>query len=666
MPNIKNKIENHNNRLLANPPTTETKKCNCRTKSDCPLNQNCLQKSIVYQAQVTRLDSNTAETYVGLCETDFKTRRSPLVLLQSTQEKKRCNVMAAHTFSVVWAAAFNFLGPDNDSQDLFLYRQRNYVLHQLLQKECHELLRFKREAIDANHLSSALLTERRVYDRLLNAMVECRAKNSLVRAPASTTTEVVILPGNGSKTATTAEPKKSTVLQGLWSTPRDCQEYYDHGSKTSGPYVIAPPAYNSTEFYVWCDFFDGHGWTVFQKRFNGNVNFYRNWTEYKEGFGNVSDEHWLGLEKLHAITLTNRKMNIRIKEVNKTAVSGTWANVSIDDETSKYKLHVSDSEYTGSLLSVGLSYHDGMAFSTKDQDNDISTLHCAAAYPVVWTTTSNLLGPDNDSQDLFLYQQRNYALHQLLQKECPDLARIKREEFDANHLSSALFAERKVYNRLLNSLVKCRAKDSLIRVPASATTELVTSPGTKSITAMTEQREPSTVSPSLKSTPKDCQEYYDRGLQTSGSYVIAPPAYNGTEFYVWCDFFDGHGWTVFQKRFNGKVNFYRNWTEYKEGFGSVSDEHWLGLEKLHAITLTNRKLNIRIKEVNKTAVSGTWTNVSIDDESSKYKLHVTDSGYTGCLYQFGLAYHDGMAFSTKDQDNDISPMDCAAYYHGEY
>lgn len=33
---------------------------------------------------------------------------------------------------------------------------------------------------------------------------------------------------------------------------------------------------------------------------------------------------------------------------------------------------------------------------------------------------------------------------------------------------------------------------------------------------------------------------------------------------------------VIQKRFNGYVNFDRTWEEYKKGFGSVSEEYWLG------------------------------------------------------------------------------------------
>ena len=79
MSNTKRIIDNHNKRILKSSELTantgkDNKTCNCRQKNTCPLNGNCLQSSVVYQASVTRQDNNITETYVGLTENDFKTR----------------------------------------------------------------------------------------------------------------------------------------------------------------------------------------------------------------------------------------------------------------------------------------------------------------------------------------------------------------------------------------------------------------------------------------------------------------------------------------------------------------------------------------------------------------------------------------------------------------
>ena len=92
MNNAKQIIDNHNKRILtAHAKTNATtaaadsaptiinnnnKKCNCRQKNSCPLNGNCLQPAVIYQATVTRKDTNTTETYIGLTANDFKTRYS--------------------------------------------------------------------------------------------------------------------------------------------------------------------------------------------------------------------------------------------------------------------------------------------------------------------------------------------------------------------------------------------------------------------------------------------------------------------------------------------------------------------------------------------------------------------------------------------------------------
>ena len=54
--------------------TQDSKLCNCRQNSSCPLDGKCLTKCVVYKATVTETTSNNQETYIGLTENEFKTR----------------------------------------------------------------------------------------------------------------------------------------------------------------------------------------------------------------------------------------------------------------------------------------------------------------------------------------------------------------------------------------------------------------------------------------------------------------------------------------------------------------------------------------------------------------------------------------------------------------
>ena len=70
-----------------------------------------------------------------------------------------------------------------------------------------------------------------------------------------------------------------------FSVYKNCAEVYQSGDRNSGVHKIDPDGLG--EFEVFCDqTTDGGGWTVFQKRMDGSVDFFRGWDEYKQGFGN--------------------------------------------------------------------------------------------------------------------------------------------------------------------------------------------------------------------------------------------------------------------------------------------------------------------------------------------------------------------------------------------
>uniref|UniRef100_A0AAG5DLE4 Fibrinogen C-terminal domain-containing protein n=1 Tax=Anopheles atroparvus TaxID=41427 RepID=A0AAG5DLE4_ANOAO len=154
----------------------------------------------------------------------------------------------------------------------------------------------------------------------------------------------------------------------------------------TGAYSIRPAGVVEP-FLVLCDFEDnfelGGGWTVFQRRFNGAVNFYRNWTMYKNGFGDVNGEHWLGLEKLHVMTRSGRhEMLVILENHEGNTTYALYDSFQIGSEAEKYKLTIGN--YSGTA-GDSLSCSNGANFSTFDQDNDpISDLNRAQDKSGAW------------------------------------------------------------------------------------------------------------------------------------------------------------------------------------------------------------------------------------------------------------------------------------------
>ncbi|KAJ8033558.1 Fibrinogen-like protein A [Holothuria leucospilota] len=155
--------------------------------------------------------------------------------------------------------------------------------------------------------------------------------------------------------------------------------------------------------------------------------------------------------------------------------------------------------------------------------------------------------------------------------------------------------------------------------------------------------------------PKDCQEVYNQCTNTTdGIYLIKPDGY-AEPFEVFCNnTIDGGGWTVFQRRKYGDVNFHRNWVDYKNGFGFLHRNFWLGNDKL--AYLTNQKdYELRIDLVSSSLVSrfAHYNLFRISDEGTKYKL-VGLGNYSGNSGYNSFNWNSGDQFSTHDQDNDIS------------
>jgi len=89
MPNMATIITNHNKQIISNNTTPLQNGCNCRKKEQCPLDNNCLSTSLVYNAHVTTDEDSTGKNYIGLTEGTFKQRYTQHKL--SFQNRKYTN-----------------------------------------------------------------------------------------------------------------------------------------------------------------------------------------------------------------------------------------------------------------------------------------------------------------------------------------------------------------------------------------------------------------------------------------------------------------------------------------------------------------------------------------------------------------------------------------------
>ncbi|XP_071123463.1 microfibril-associated glycoprotein 4-like [Mytilus edulis] len=162
--------------------------------------------------------------------------------------------------------------------------------------------------------------------------------------------------------------------------------------------------------------------------------------------------------------------------------------------------------------------------------------------------------------------------------------------------------------------------------------------------------------------PSDCMDL-DKSTCKSGIYTIYPE--NTSGFNVFCEMWEhGGGWTVFQRRMNGKINFYRDWESYKSGFGNMNEEHWLGNENLHQLTSQGKyMLRIDMSDFENNHRHAIYSQFSVGSERPGYSLDVT--GYSGDAGD-AMNTHNGHKFTTMDKDNDMYTDNCAVLYKGAW
>ena len=164
--------------------------------------------------------------------------------------------------------------------------------------------------------------------------------------------------------------------------PQDCSDLLKSAYTQNGVYFINPDGRGS--FNVYCDMrTDGGGWTVFQRRQDGSVDFYRGWNDYKSGFGPLTAEFWLGNDRIHRLTAARPStLLVELEDWNGVRAYAKYGKFKIGDEQAKYRLEVGS--YSGTAGDSLISEHNKKAFSTKDRDNDRWISNCAVRYAGAW------------------------------------------------------------------------------------------------------------------------------------------------------------------------------------------------------------------------------------------------------------------------------------------
>jgi ficolin len=124
---------------------------------------------------------------------------------------------------------------------------------------------------------------------------------------------------------------------------------------------------------------------------------------------------------------------------------------------------------------------------------------------------------------------------------------------------------------------------------------------------------------------------------------------------------DGGGWTVIQRRgdYPEQESFYRTWADYKEGFGSLKRDFWLGNDKISLLTNQDvYNLRFDLGDFDGKKLFAEYSGFRVADESDKYRM-TFDSFLKGDATD-SFTMHKNAQFSTKDQNNEkIEKVNCA-------
>ena len=118
------------------------------------------------------------------------------------------------------------------------------------------------------------------------------------------------------------------------------------------------------------------GWTVIQRRQPSCLPadlFYKNWFEYKEGFGDLRSEFWLGLDAFHSLTEEEEEeleMKLTLSDFDGNTTVFILKDFSVGDEDNMYAVDFAKITRDGEKVHTSHFANKNQKFSTPDRDND--------------------------------------------------------------------------------------------------------------------------------------------------------------------------------------------------------------------------------------------------------------------------------------------------------
>ncbi|XP_046367746.2 fibroleukin-like [Haliotis rufescens] len=162
---------------------------------------------------------------------------------------------------------------------------------------------------------------------------------------------------------------------------------------------------------------------------------------------------------------------------------------------------------------------------------------------------------------------------------------------------------------------------------------------------------------------QDCSEGYKSVHYHSGEGIyLIHPSMAPFPFSVWCRM-QYVGNTYIQRRIDGSTSFNRSWQDYKNGFGDLSKNFWLGNDKIAYIT-NGRAQNLifETKDESSPNIRQRVYKEFVLSQDGLYSMTYTNTWGHGEPSRHGgdcLVELKGQPFSTFDQDRDDSPQNCA-------